>query len=504
MFEHDLVRFTTDAGLLVAAKRCACRQIVVGIHPHTARADTACDLHGCIDILGEYRAAEAVHAVIGQRDDFVSGLEFLYYDDRSEDFFLAHAAVRLVSDKDGWFHEIALVAAVCRIAFAARHEGRALFDADLDVIQDFILLGFVDLRTELGRWIRRIADLDRFEGRFQVFQEFIEDAFLHEETRAGAADLSLIEEDALAGTVDGLRKVAVVKDDVCGFPAELERTGDELVAGRLIHAVADFGGAGEGELVQIRMVEQPLAGLRALAGDDIDHALRQDVLNETHEFHQRQRCVGGWLHDDGIARRKRRRELPACHGEGEIPRNDLPDHADRFMEDERHGIVIDHRRTAFPRTEAPCKIAEMVAAERNIRCLRLADRLAVVERLHESQVIGIGINDVCDLQKKILSFDRGCLRPSRERCASRFHRFVYIFLRRFRKESEFFAIRWIVRCKCRAVTGWYKITVDKKSVLFLDVCHKNDLPFRNGREKIRVQGSRFRVSPWGVVPFDSV
>ena len=254
------------------------------------------------------------------------------------------------------------------------------------------------------------------------------------------------------------------------------------------------------------MVEQPLAGLRALAGDDIDHALRQDVLNETHEFHQRQRCVGGWLHDDGIARRKRRRELPACHGEGEIPRDDLPDHADRFMEDERHGIVIDHRRTAFPRTEAPCKIAEMVAAERNIRCLRLADRLAVVERLHESQVIGIGINDVCDLQKKILSFDRGCLRPSRKRCASRFHSFVYIFLRRFRKESELFAIRRIVRCKCRAVTGWYKITVDKKSVLFLDVCHKNDLPFRNGREEIWVQGSRFRVSPWGgcpLIPFES-
>ena len=25
VFEHDLVRFTTDAGLLVAAKRCACR-----------------------------------------------------------------------------------------------------------------------------------------------------------------------------------------------------------------------------------------------------------------------------------------------------------------------------------------------------------------------------------------------------------------------------------------------------------------------------------------------
>ena len=88
--------------------------------------------------------------------------------------------------------------------------------------------------------------------------------------------------------------------------------------------------------------------------------------------------------------------------------------------------------------------------------------------------------------------------------ASRFHSFVYIFLRRFRKESELFAIRRIVRCKCRAVTGWYKITVDKKSVLFLDVCYKNDLPFRNGREKIRVQGSRFRVSPWGVVPFDSV
>ena len=68
----------------------------------------------------------------------------------------------------------------------------------------------------------------------------------------------------LAGTVDGLGKVAVVKDDVCGFPAELERTGDELVAGRLIHAVSDFRRTRESELVQIRMVEQPLADFEPL------------------------------------------------------------------------------------------------------------------------------------------------------------------------------------------------------------------------------------------------
>ena len=47
--------------------------------------------------------------------------------------------------------------------------------------------------------------------------------FLDEQPRAGAADVALVEEDAVDDPFDGLIDRRVVEDDVGGFAAQLER-----------------------------------------------------------------------------------------------------------------------------------------------------------------------------------------------------------------------------------------------------------------------------------------
>ena len=201
--------FSADAGLFVAAEWCACREVVVGVDPHTSGAYSTCYFQSGVDVLAEYCAAEAVYAVVCQSNDFVSCLEFLYNDNWSKDFFLAYAAVIVSCDQDSRFHEEAFVAAVFGVAFAAGYEGCAFFEADLDVTEDFILLCFVDLSAQLGGRIGRVAYFDAFEGCFQMFDEFIENAFLNEEAGACAAYLALVEEDAFACAVDSLLHMPV-------------------------------------------------------------------------------------------------------------------------------------------------------------------------------------------------------------------------------------------------------------------------------------------------------
>ena len=95
----------------------------------------------------------------------------------------------------------------------------------------------------------------------------------------------------------------VVEDDVGGLAAELE--GDLLVGAgdRLGDRLADVGRAGEGDLVDVRVLDQRVAGL-AGAGDDVDDARRQvGLLADLGEQQRGQRGGLGRLEHDGVAAR---------------------------------------------------------------------------------------------------------------------------------------------------------------------------------------------------------
>ena len=99
--------------------------------------------------------------------------------------------------------------------------------------------------------------------------------------------LTLVEEDADLGAFDRLVELGVVEDDVGGLAAELERARNQALGGRFGDAVADFGRAREGELVEARVVKHGLARAGAAAGDDVDDAGGEHLVEELAELEER-------------------------------------------------------------------------------------------------------------------------------------------------------------------------------------------------------------------------
>ena len=101
-------------------------------------------------------------------------------------------------------------------------------------------------------------------------------ALLHEQTRAGAAALAMVEEDRAGGAGDGGVDVGIGEDDVGGLAAQFQASRVfRLLRGGLHDQLADFGRAGEGDLVDIGVRGQRRAGGLAEAGYDVDHAIRE-------------------------------------------------------------------------------------------------------------------------------------------------------------------------------------------------------------------------------------
>ncbi len=73
-----------------------------------------------------------------------------------------------------------------------------------------------------------------------------------------------------------------------------------------------------------------VAEIASGAEDEVDHALGQTrLLENLDEAHREQRRVRRRLEDDGVAKDERGHDLPGRYREGEIPRGDRSDHADR-------------------------------------------------------------------------------------------------------------------------------------------------------------------------------
>ena len=107
-----------------------------------------------------------------------------------------------------------------------------------------------------------------------------------------------------------------------------------LLDARLGDAPAGPDRAGEGDGVDVGMVEHRLADDRAVAHHEVEHALRRaGALEDVDDRVRAARHEIGRLEDDGVAVGERRRDLPGRNGDREIPRRDDADDADRLARD---------------------------------------------------------------------------------------------------------------------------------------------------------------------------
>src|SRR5579859_2671284 len=152
--------------------------------------------------------------------------------------------------------------------------GYALIDQTLDAFE----LDAGDDGADVDGFIERRSDAESVHAIANFGDERLGDALLHQEARTGAADLALVEPDAVDEAFDGGVEVGVFENDERGFAAEFEREFFVAGGGGFANGAADFGGAGEGDFVDVGMSDEGFA-CGAIAGDDIDDAGREiDLL----------------------------------------------------------------------------------------------------------------------------------------------------------------------------------------------------------------------------------
>ena len=97
--------------------------------------------------------------------------------------------------------------------------------------------------------------------------------------------------------------------------------------------LANLGGSGEGDFVHQRMRSERCAGSFSVARDNVHDAFREARFqNQFAEAQDGKRCLLGGLQYHRAARSQCRPQFPGGHEQREVPRDDLPDHADRLAQ----------------------------------------------------------------------------------------------------------------------------------------------------------------------------
>src|SRR5205807_1923929 len=153
-------------------------------------------------------------------------------------------------------------------------------------------------------------------------------------------------------------------------------------------AAPDLGGAREGDLRDIWVLDQAAADDATRADDDVDDSFRksrvQDELSEAEGGERRQ--LGGFEHGR-IPARERGTELPAGDVEGKVPGDDQPDDAERFAEGQVD-TAGDGDRLAVMLVDGARVEVEDLGDHPDLRA-RAADRFADVLRFDLRELVGV-------------------------------------------------------------------------------------------------------------------
>ena len=204
--------------------------------------------------------------------------------------------------------------------------------------------------------------------------------------------MALVEEDAVDDALDGLVERRVVEHDVGRLAAELEAQALAACRRRLrwislptsvepVNAILSMPSCSTSAC--------PIAGPPASTLTTPGGRSASAMISASSQRGQRRRLGG--LEHDGVAGRERGRDLPGGHQQREVPRNDLPGHTERS------------RRGAEARVlelVGPARVVEEVRGrQRDVDVARLADRLAVVERLEHRQFAAAFLDRTCDAEQ---------------------------------------------------------------------------------------------------------
>ena len=261
------------AHLVTTERHCRVHRLIA-IDPYRSRADRLGELVRLADVARPHPAAEAEVGCVGALHQFVRVLERDRGDHRSEDFLLRDA--HLVADigEDGRRHEVALAEIALGEALAADHSRRAFLLTDVEIASDTAELLLRHQRPDLDVRVDAIADFQALAEFGDLADEFVIDALLDKQPRAGAADLSGIGEHRHCRARHRRIDIRIGEHDIRRFAAEFERDALEVAGRRPDDGLSRKMRARERHLVDVGMGRQRRAGGFAIARHHVDHAWR--------------------------------------------------------------------------------------------------------------------------------------------------------------------------------------------------------------------------------------
>ena len=208
--------FAPKAAFAHAAKPCGGVHHVGAVDPDDACDEFWCDVEREVDVLGPDGGREPVARVVGDLHGFRGCAEGGGNQHGAEDFGLHQVRCGVQACDQGRRVEA---------AFGGRRLEYFAFGVVRDQLGDHVALGRVHDGADVDAFVERVADAQASHAGFEFGVEAVCDAFLHQQARARAADLPLVEPDCVDKTFDGRVDVGVVENDVGGFAAKFQGQG---------------------------------------------------------------------------------------------------------------------------------------------------------------------------------------------------------------------------------------------------------------------------------------
>lgn len=138
-----------------------------------------------------------------------------------------------------------------------------------------------------------------------------------------------------------------------------------------------------------------------------------------HHQHDGDRGLLGGLEHAAAAGRQYRGQLPGGHQQGEVPRDDLADHADGLLEVVADGVLVQLGGGALLGADAAGEVAEVIHHQGQVGGQGLAHRLAVLPGLGDGEHFNVLFDAIGDAQQQVAALGDAGLAPAGERLVGR-------------------------------------------------------------------------------------
>lgn len=342
---------------------------------------------------GEHKEHTVLRAVT-DLDSLVSVLELLDGDDGAEDLLLGDLHVGSDIGEQSGLDVVALVA----VALTTERNGSTTLLTVLDVLHDAVELELGDLRTLEGVGGEGVTELVLGGTLPEASDELVVDALLDQQPRAGAAALTVVEEDTKVGPRDGVVNVGILEDNVGGLATQLKGNLLEVALGSgLEDGTADSGGTGEGNLVNVHVAGDGGTSDTTETGDDVDHTRGEtSLLDELTGVQTGERGLLGGLEDDGVTGSNGGGDLPRPHEEGEVPGDNLTADTNGLVTGVGEGLGVGVNSLTVDLV-GPAGVVTDAAQSVGKVDLGHGEGLAVIEGLNGGESINVTLNQVGQL-----------------------------------------------------------------------------------------------------------